>query len=67
MSMDSGDCKERVAFDLARLIKEQEHQSLPQKRGFWFVLYNQCLKAVDGQSLDALGVIKGPPGKPLPK
>ncbi len=48
----AGDCKERVAYDLMRLIAKFD-TSAPEEvkrdpKSFWLELYRECREAVDG-------------------
>ena len=45
-----GDSPQRVAFDLMQHISNYEDTT--NDRSYWFDLYNRCLKATHGQSLE---------------
>lgn len=50
----TGDCKERVAYDLMRLIAKFD-TSAPEEvkrdpKNFWLNLYKECRDAVDGKT-----------------
>ena len=46
------DCKQRVALDLATKIDQYSQLDRNQKdKKYWFTLYRQCYKAVEGYEL----------------
>lgn len=53
------DSKSRVAFDLMIMVDKMTRdnpsaKNLRNDKKYWFILYEQCLGCVHGQSLDKL-------------
>lgn len=49
------DSKQRVAFDLMKLIDAHSPVELErQKKDYWLTLYRQCYKAASGSSLESI-------------
>jgi len=49
------DSKQRVAFDLMKLIDSHSPVELDrQSKDYWLTLYRQCYKAASGSSLESI-------------